>query len=550
MSRVGAAEGTATPDRERAREIADPLPAVRCAVRALLLSTPSYQQLDSESRRRMAQSMVRVCHMAASLVREELESDEEARAAGQQPMALASPATPNPQYAPAADTAGEHPPPERAAPAVGRLAAAQSAGSSFSGVSAERVAGVTRGILNAVSFPRFVTELINGVFKAMVDSSVQQMNSYVELLNNVSASLDGFADSNLGPDRARAWLAERYPASFEVSGEAAEPGDEEEGGGMTLRLRPGAPMPSAEALRTDLGLDPSESVPAGDPERTLVPLARRRLAKMRQEMLSTMVMLGMQRIVVESGRITASMRFHVDTRSAAQADEGSSFDLRNQINAAGSYGFGPWGVSASMSNTIGYVSTQRTQTTEEMNTDLDLNSSVEINFKSDYLPLNRLAGPGQADAIRANSRNPEAEAAAATQARTARATLAATGDRERREALDRRLGPQPAPPAPTPGSPGTTEAPQRARTEASRENNSAQGGTQGGTNQTGGNRTPSGGTPPGGQPNTQPGNQSNNPPGNQPTNQPTNQAGNQQGTQPGRQQGNQPPNQSGNQPRA
>ena len=46
------------------------------------------------------------------------------------------------------------------------LARAQSAGSEFSGVAASRVAGTTRDILNAVSFPRFVTELINGVFKA------------------------------------------------------------------------------------------------------------------------------------------------------------------------------------------------------------------------------------------------------------------------------------------------------------------------------------------------------------------------------------------------
>ena len=44
-----------------------------------------------------------------------------------------------------------------------------------------------------------------------------------------------------------------------------------------------------------------------------------------------------------------------------------------------------------MTNTIGYVSTQKTQTSEEMNTDLDLTSSVELVFKSDYVPLDRLA---------------------------------------------------------------------------------------------------------------------------------------------------------------
>ena len=77
---------------------------------------------------------------------------------------------------------------------------------------------------------------------------------------------------------------------------------------------------------------------------------------------------------------------HPIARSAAQADQGSTFDVRNQINASGSFGIGPWGASASISNTIGYVSTQRSQTTEEMNTDLDLSSSVELIFRSDQVP--------------------------------------------------------------------------------------------------------------------------------------------------------------------
>lgn len=470
MAMVGALAGVTSPGEERPQAIADPLPSVRFAVRALLLASPAYQQLDADSRRQMAQAMVKVCHTAANLIREELESDEAAHASDRQPPAHDRQAT---AQALETDARAPEPPPPRP------LATAQSAGSAFSGVSASRVAGTTRDILNAVSFPRFVTELINGVFKAMIDSSTQQMHSFVELLNNVAASLDGFADSNLGPDRARAWLAERYPASFEVSGEPAEPGDEDEGGGMTLRLKSGASMPSPEALRTDLGLGPSDSVPAGDPERTLVPLARRQLAQQRQQMLATMVMLGMQRIVVESGRITAAMRFHIDTRSAAQADEGSTFDFRNQINASGSFGVGAWGASASMSNTIGYVSTQRTQTTEEMNTDLDLSSSVEINFKTDYLPLNRMASPGQADAVRANSRNPEAEFAAARDERKQRADRAATSDHERREALDRRLAPPPPAQAPAPGSPGTVEAADRARTDAARRSDN-QGGGQGG----------------------------------------------------------------------
>lgn len=166
----------------------DVLPVVRETVRSLLLNSPAYHELPREQRAALAHSMVRVCHAASELIREEMENDR--------------------QVAPRRTT---------------RLARAQTAGQQYSGVAAERVAGTTQAILNAVSFPRFVTELINGVFKAMVDSSIQQMQSFVELLNNVSASLDGFADSNIGADRARMWLAEKYPASFESSTDEDDP---------------------------------------------------------------------------------------------------------------------------------------------------------------------------------------------------------------------------------------------------------------------------------------------------------------------------------------
>jgi hypothetical protein len=424
----------------------DPLPHVRKIVRSLLLSSPAYAELEPAKRNELAESMVKVCHAAAMLVREEVESDAATRAPRQ------------PARAPV-------------------LAAAQSAGDSFSGVAAERVAATTQQILNAVSFPRFVTDLINGVFKAMIDSSIQQMNAYVELLNNVASSTEGFADSQMSEDRARQWLVEHYGSLQLVPSD-----DGDEGGGLVLELREGASMPSPAALRTDLGLGPEESVPAGDPE-ALVPFARRHLAKSRQGMLATMVMLGMQRIVVESGRINASMRFHIDTRSMAQDDRGSRFDLTNQINAAGSYGLGAWGVSASMSNTIGYVSTQRMQTTEEMNTDLDLNSSVEVIFKSDYLPLNRLATNDQVSRIRENSRNPEAETQTGQQARDARIAAQIANETARRTSLDLTRG-SVAPPAP--GAPGTTEDARRARREGG---SSSETGVHSGS----GTSTPAGG---------------------------------------------------------
>jgi hypothetical protein len=359
---------------------------VRGAVRDVLQQAPGYRALGDDDRRSLAHAMVRVSTLAARLIEEEGDAHAAVEATRGVPLARAQS---QPEF----------------------------------GNAAERIAGTTQSVLNAVSFPRFVTDLINGVFRAMLDSNQTQMQQYVNLLNAVSASAEGFEGAQFGLMRVRQWLADQFPESIEYDAPETEPGetpDPDEIADTRLRLRSGASMPPPEIIRATLGMAPEDPLDAGSPEQ-LVPIARRHLARQRQQMLATMVMMGMQRIVVDSGKINAAMRFHIDTRSAANQDQGSQTSIQNRIKGGGSFGMGPWGASAEVENTIGYVSTQRTQSTEEMNTDLDLNSSVELNFRSDYLPLNQMANQAQAERIRSGTLNPAAavveEPAAARAAR-------------------------------------------------------------------------------------------------------------------------------------
>jgi len=410
--------------------VGQPSPVVRTAVRDLLSSSQSFHSLPAEDRNAAAQAMVKVCQTAVSLMQEEAKADLQVKS-------------------------GAAAVPSRA------IAAAQTAGQDFSGVSASKVAGTTQAILNAVSFPRFVTDLINGVFRAMVDSNRQQMASYVELIKNVAASVDGFSEMSMGENQARQWLVDTFPSSFEIQGGADEdtrPEDRaEENQSARVALRAEASMPPEEAMRTAFGLGPEESVPSGDPERSLMPFARRAIARQRQQVLASMVMMGMQRIVIESGRISAAMRFHIDTRSTATSESGGKFNIENESSASATY----WGVSMAMKNTIGYVSTQKQQSSEEMNTDLDLNSSVELVFKTDYLPLDRMAGKGQVDRIKVNTINPDAEEKIASQERQARLQGARAADSARDSSIDAALKPAPpaaAPPSPPPKTPTKTPA--------------------------------------------------------------------------------------------
>src|SRR5205814_1067571 len=98
-------------------------------------------------------------------------------------------------------------------------------------------------------------------------------------------------------------------------------------------------------------------------------------------------------------------------------------------------------------------------TTEEMNTDVDLNSSVELYFKTDYVPLDRLAGKGQVDRIKVNTLNPDAEEDAARKAREARTAGARSAESQRMAALDTSHARPAQPATASPPASGSTPQP-------------------------------------------------------------------------------------------
>jgi hypothetical protein len=369
------------------------LAAARDGVREALTAAPRYAELPPGERRTIANSLVRIAHAAGVL-----------SAVSDAPAAL----------------------PQR----TRRPVRALNAGDEYSGVAVDRAAGATQAILKAVSFPRFVNELITGVFKAMLDANQQQINQYVELIRGVSQSLDGFETLAGSEGAARAWLVERFPASFaldvperdEFDG-PPQPGDDPP---EPPRLRATGAPPTEAALRAAFGLEPDAEVPSGGAE-SLVPFAKRALAKSKQEMLATMVSMGMQRIVIDGGRISAAMRFHIDARSAAREDRGTSADARIEASASAGGSFGPFSASASLKSSIGFVSTRDVSTAEETNVSADLASSVELQFRTDQVPLDRLASQQTVERLKLNTLNPTRELELAAQTDQARASAQAAG---------------------------------------------------------------------------------------------------------------------------
>jgi len=152
-------------------------------------------------------------------------------------------------------------------------------------------AGIT-DLLADVNFPQFVADLIQGVFQAIVNSSVQQMAAYSELVKNVAHTVDQFIASGISDDDARDWLAIAFPDCLIRDSAGA------------LRLQAGAhcveELPRFRLLPLP---GPLRELGPADIEKKLVPAARRRLAAQRQQLAVSMVLMGINRIVVTKGRI-------------------------------------------------------------------------------------------------------------------------------------------------------------------------------------------------------------------------------------------------------
>lgn len=94
----------------------------------------------------------------------------------------------------------------RSSPAFARLSADQ--GNRLDERITDVVAFLSHDVSKAVDFPKFVAGLIDGVFGAIVDASIQQMEAYASLLADVAKIVDEFvSESESEPKRDRQQVA-------------------------------------------------------------------------------------------------------------------------------------------------------------------------------------------------------------------------------------------------------------------------------------------------------------------------------------------------------
>jgi hypothetical protein len=372
----------------------DTLSAVRPQVRQLLERSPGFRAMPVEQQRELARTMVRVASYMANpdgLARQELTP-------GQSVLAHAAPAPLARAQADGVDAAKG-----KASDKVGTFA-----GADFQAGAVKQGVEQFRNLVGTVDFPSFVGGLIQNVFQAIVNASIQQMNAYGQLLKSVAQTVDQFAQDNISMNNARDWLADKYPDHIGIDEEGAQ----EEGGQPRLAIKSEDGDAALQQINADLGLaQPITDLSDPEQEGRLVIAARLQMARSRQQLLSSMVLLGINRIVVTDGAINAKVVFDLKASDQAQRKARASlYDSQASMNrntSAAGVSFG-WGAAGSVNEnvqqhvtTVGSAVDETSESKAEVKA--KLSGEVRVNFKSDYFPMEKLATPGMIAAIQGNS---------------------------------------------------------------------------------------------------------------------------------------------------
>lgn len=390
-----------------------PRPEVRAKVQDLLSSAPAFHQLPLAQQKEVAKN--------TALIADALVGQGAPGASSIASQAMAGGLDQYESNQAAVDAIGEDP---------------------FTAGAAREGAAIAGEFLKQVNFVDFVSGLIDGVFNSIVTSNIQQMEAYSKMVADVSKSLNQFRDDNTTSDDGKDNLVDAFPDVFDI-------GIDSFGGGTepTLKLKDGVDQDAAlSQVQQSLGQhsdQPIESIDVSDPEvaQTLILASRQQIATSRQQLLATMVLMGLSRIVVTNGKIQAKIMYDFNASSqrvlsrTAQArdfardsqgnviltseeererettDKGTRTRDSTYEAGKGSY-TGTYNADYYTKGKYKYtekpIMTAQSMASETQSDNFSAKASlmgaVEVNFKSDYLPLDKMATPEMMAAIQMRSK--------------------------------------------------------------------------------------------------------------------------------------------------
>ncbi|MDC0749277.1 hypothetical protein [Polyangium mundeleinium] len=269
------------------------------------------------------------------------------------------------------------------------------------------------------NFVDFTSGLVRNVFGTLVDSTMEQLEAYAELVASVSGSLQQYEQRtfpNLERDTGdvikyianfvRPTFADTSWTTFSRSGavytptvikiDAAKLEDfKAHYAGVVATVQVTGDSSAVEHTISDANVIEAGTMPAAR-------LYAFTLAKFRKEIkasydkLLILLKLGMQKLVITEGRIMTKMTFHVTaSESDAQQSSSATTDYTVQTSHIGgrlsgsvlkrAIGFQLGGSRTKQSSTI-KVNVVNEQKTAVTTLDTDIMGAVELKFRSDYFP--------------------------------------------------------------------------------------------------------------------------------------------------------------------
>jgi hypothetical protein len=386
---------------------------VRTAVRDLLMRSPAFLKLPAATQQQVAKDTAEVAGYLAS---------PEGISGDKLPTASALAGVP-----PSATRALDLNPSQTGTSYKDAMKEVDKVGGGFKAVAAREGAEVAGMLLQKVNFPDFCAKLIQGVFHAIVQASIEQMEAYGKLVSSVAKSINQFRDENVSDNQGRDHLVEQFPDMFKLG--TSDGSDFTGAGGKgepRVQLKDG--VDEDQALKRVNGSLPtpvkSMDLTDEDNERALVQSARTQLATSRQQLLATMVLMGINRIVVTDGKIQAKIMYDFQARdntrrqrSAAAMDYardqsgnvqrtyGQEGDYENKFEGGETQGkegtdsydhrdgnyYAKGTYKYTQQPIVTAMSTASETSESALQTKASLSGVVDINFKSDYFPLEKMA---------------------------------------------------------------------------------------------------------------------------------------------------------------
>lgn len=243
----------------------------------------------------------------------------------------------------------------------------------------EQAGDLAGDFIQNVDFPKFVRDLLKGVFDANLEVTVKQMEAYTNLMKAATASISKFVNA-IDDTAAFGYLAENDSDNFSID---FDDNERDESG-------------NAKALLTD---KQGNKLDVGDNEvKAKIMDAKIAMAKEQRALLRETILMGVTRLVVERGNVKASVLFDIKAGEKIEKADKAALKKSKSTSSSASAGAGLLGKifgGGSGGRTTSERETQISVSSAKSVSSTDLaakiTGAVDITFKSDYFKLDNFA---------------------------------------------------------------------------------------------------------------------------------------------------------------